>query len=755
MLIQNLYYKLKPFIPAPLRLEFRRWRAEQILQRCPGFWPIHEASGRTPEAWPGWPGGKQFAFVLSHDVEGPAGLARCRQLAELEMKHGFRSVFNFIPDGDYEVPSELLAWLTRNGFEIGVLLTSRLRCVQASAFRGELLAIQRQMNAWNTVGLRADFMLDEFGWPHDLTIDYCSSSRDVDLPATGHRSAQTIFPFWTADRDPSDPCARVGVQGPRSTRGYVELPVTLPDDLDLFGVLEHSAIEVWQRKLRWLASKGGQALLVTHPHAMSMAGHSSGESVYPVQHYSDFLKFVRDEYGEACWSALPAEVAAYCRPLRSRRPLSTRSVAMVAYSHYNSDNRVRRYAETLARRGDQVRVFCLGTEDKVRSGLWERVNGVEVLRVQSRANRESGKWLPAWRLSCFFWRTMVHLGPGNFPRGCDLLHVHNIPDFLVFAGWRLKWRGTRIILDIHDIVPELYEYKFSKETWSPLAAGLRFIEKVACWFSDHVIIANHIWKETIVSRSAPLDKVTALINNVDLEMFSPKVRTRTDDRLILIYPGSLNYHQGLDIAVNAMPLLIQRFPTIELHIYGNGPVLPGLRARAADLGLGDHVKFFKHVIIDKISEVMANADLGIVPKRAEGFGDEAFSTKVMEFMSQGLPVVISRTRIDTMYFDDSVAAFFESGNASDFARAVTEVLSLPDLRHRLSEQGLRYARANAWETMKDVYLDIVDRLTTLGGSAVCGNDDLLAGDSIEAVILEESASSSTKSLPAASVSRES
>src|SRR2546426_745323 len=74
----------------------------------------------TPAGWTGWPEGRKLAFVLTHDVEGPEGLAKVRQLAELEMKLGFRSSFNFIPEGPYAVPAELRAWLLANGFEVGV-----------------------------------------------------------------------------------------------------------------------------------------------------------------------------------------------------------------------------------------------------------------------------------------------------------------------------------------------------------------------------------------------------------------------------------------------------------------------------------------------------------------------------------------------------------------------------------------------------------------------------------------------------------
>src|SRR5688572_20288206 len=120
MLSHRLYYTLKPFLPWDVRIGIRRFFAGRKRASVRKLWPIDESAAATPRNWPGWPDGKKFAFVLTHDVEGPDGLAKCRQLAELEMEMGFRSCFNFIPEGTYTVPAELRAWLLENGFEVGV-----------------------------------------------------------------------------------------------------------------------------------------------------------------------------------------------------------------------------------------------------------------------------------------------------------------------------------------------------------------------------------------------------------------------------------------------------------------------------------------------------------------------------------------------------------------------------------------------------------------------------------------------------------
>src|SRR5258708_557602 len=120
MISNRLYYRFKPYIPWHLRMGMRRLIASQQRRRHARTWPINESAGKLPEGWPGWPGGKKFALVLTHDVEGIGGLEKCRQLMQLERSLGFRSSFNFIPEGEYRVTSELREELAKNGFEVGV-----------------------------------------------------------------------------------------------------------------------------------------------------------------------------------------------------------------------------------------------------------------------------------------------------------------------------------------------------------------------------------------------------------------------------------------------------------------------------------------------------------------------------------------------------------------------------------------------------------------------------------------------------------
>jgi glycosyltransferase involved in cell wall biosynthesis len=181
--------------------------------------------------------------------------------------------------------------------------------------------------------------------------------------------------------------------------------------------------------------------------------------------------------------------------------------------------------------------------------------------------------------------------------------------------------------------------------------------------------------------------------------------------LATIFPGSFQWHQGLDIAVEALSRIRGTVPNAELHLYGNGRMEGDLRQLSERLGLNGSVKFHNSVPLDQMAGIMANADLGVVPKRADNFGNEACSTKIMEFMSQGLPVVASRTRIDTYYYDDRLIRFFPSGDTQAMADAMVDVIQHQDQREALVAAGYDYVDRNSWDVRKKDYLDLVDSLT--------------------------------------------
>jgi glycosyltransferase involved in cell wall biosynthesis len=296
-------------------------------------------------------------------------------------------------------------------------------------------------------------------------------------------------------------------------------------------------------------------------------------------------------------------------------------------------------------------------------------------------------------------------------RPYDLVHVHSVPDFMVFAAWYSRLRGAKVILDVHDILPEFFASKFGVANSAWAVRALTGLERVSAALSHHVILANDLWLERYTSRSAVKGKCSVVLNRVDEQIFHPRRRrARATAGPVVMFPGGLQWHQGLDIAIRAFGRLRCQLPSAEFHIYGDGNMKPQLIALARDLRLGDCVRFFAPLPIRDIAGVMAQADLGVVAKRADSFGDEAYSTKIMEFMALGVPMVVSSTTIDRYYFADSVVRFFESGNDRDMARAMLEVLTDADLRRNQIRCAREFVTANSWERHKATYWRLVDAL---------------------------------------------
>ena len=312
MLRIRIYYGLKPFVPQAIRTAVRRKLALRLRDRVGDVWPVMPGSERPPANWQGWPQGKKFAFVLTHDVESKAGLDRCRSLMELELNLGFRSSFNFIPEGSYRVPAQLRQELTANGFEVGIhdlkhdgrLFSSRRR------FKRSAMRINDYAREWGASGFRSGFMLRNLDWLHDLDVQYDASTFDTDPFEPEPQGRHTIFPFWVPCPNGDSPTYERSALT-SSSQGYVELPYTLPQDFTLFVLLQEKTPEIWMRKLDWIAQHGGMALVDVHPDYLCFDDVIATSTEYPVAHYKSLLEYVSRRYSGAFWNTTPRNVAQF------------------------------------------------------------------------------------------------------------------------------------------------------------------------------------------------------------------------------------------------------------------------------------------------------------------------------------------------------------------------------------------------------------------------------------------------------------
>ena len=292
----NTYYFLKPYIPRSLQLSIRCQIAKYKKNAYKHVWPIDKSAGKAPLKWAGWPQEKKFAFILTHDIDTGRGQEKCLDLISLEKRMGFLSSFNFVPR-KYKVSSELRNYIARNGFEVGVhgLYHDGNYYNSREEFLKRALLINQYLKEWEAVGYRTPSMHHKLDWISDLNILYDSSTFDTDPFEPYPDGMGTIFPFW--------------VPGSNESKGYVELPYTLPQDFTLFVLLKEKNINIWKKKLDWIVENGGMALLNTHPDYMSFNKYVVGLEEYPSVYYEEFLDYVSTKYNKQYYSVLPNTLA--------------------------------------------------------------------------------------------------------------------------------------------------------------------------------------------------------------------------------------------------------------------------------------------------------------------------------------------------------------------------------------------------------------------------------------------------------------
>ncbi|HEY1788137.1 MAG TPA: glycosyltransferase [Verrucomicrobiae bacterium] len=731
VLSNRIYYRFKPYLPWRLRMGMRRMVARRKREAFKNVWPINEMAGHAPNNWRGWPDNKQFALVLTHDVEGSNGLVKCRHLMELELQQGFRSSFNFIPEGDYRVPAEFRAELLQNGFEVGVhdLRHDGKLYWRRNDFTKSARSINGYLQDWNASGFRAAFMLHDRERLRHLKIEYDASTFDTDPFEPQPDGVNTIFPFWISD----------GNGG-----GYVELPYTLPQDSTLFLVLDEKSPEIWKTKLDWLVARGGMALLNVHPDYIGFNGKLNA-SEYPAAWYTDFLQYVKTYYAGKFWNPLPKEMARWFKENHRTKktanhaghqdasdchdkklPLDKTNAAVVLYSYYASDPRPRREAEALKHAGAQVDVICLRKNDS--EPAHENLNGVNIYRIPLK-RRRAGKIVYILQYAWFVAASFFLLAVWSFKKRYKIVHVHNMPDFLVFSGWFPRLRGAKIILDLHDPMPELCRSIYGLRESHFIIHWLEKMEKNSIAFADLVITPNKAFKELFASRSCAPEKIQTVMNSPEAGIFSPHNEsvvvalndsTQPTSELLnkkdftLMYHGLIVERHGLDLAVQAIAKLKQKIPGIKLHLYGESTeYLQTILELAETLEVKDCIRFHGFKTLDEIAHDISKADLGLIPNRLSVFTQINFPTRIFEYLAMNKPVIVPSTRGIRDYFKDDEILYFEPNNADDLAAKIEWAYQNPANLQHLVENGRQVYEKNRWELEQEKFLGIVGDMVNL------------------------------------------
>jgi glycosyltransferase involved in cell wall biosynthesis len=397
------------------------------------------------------------------------------------------------------------------------------------------------------------------------------------------------------------------------------------------------------------------------------------------------------------------------------RPLAGKRAVAVVYSSYPSDPRPRRAAEALAGEGASVEVICLKETDA--ECQQEFFNGIEITRVPMK-RRRGGKISYVLQYASFILLAGSILASRAWKRRYDLVHIHNMPDVLVFSALVPKILGAKIILDLHDPMPELMTTIFGFGEQSRPVRFLKMLEKWSLRFANAALTANEAFRRIFSARSCPAEKMSVIMNTPDEDIFQFRGPAKEDwlaqessKPFVIMYHGSLVERHGLDLAITALEKIRSSVPRIELRVYGRStPYLEQVMASVQKSGLSDAVHYFGPKNLEQIAEAIRQCDVGIIPNRRSKFTELNMPTRIFEYLSQGKPVIAPRTEGILDYFGPEELVYFELGDSHDLASKLEYVFRHPDLMVSLVERGQRVYRAHQWSSERSRFLNLVIEL---------------------------------------------
>ncbi|HMK33785.1 MAG TPA: glycosyltransferase family 4 protein [Desulfomonilaceae bacterium] len=398
-----------------------------------------------------------------------------------------------------------------------------------------------------------------------------------------------------------------------------------------------------------------------------------------------------------------------------RRPGGTPiKFCMLTHSVYSRDVRVRRYAEYLGDEGHTVHVICLRSEDTHPQSEHPNVTVYPIPMTRSRSDGLAH--IMNWAIAAVLM--FMYTSWLDFKYRYDLIHVHNMPDFLVFAAVLPRLRGCLLLLNIHDPTPELTRSKLGLEPDNFLIRVQIAIERICILFSSHVITATPAFRTILLSRGIPDHKISVVMNAADPRFFSldasRPAEAEKKDTFILLYVGTVAKRYGLDTCVKALPTLRERIPGIELKIFpkikNEGEGLDSFLSLAHRLGVRDLVHVHDPVPLAEMKRIMREADLGIYPALQDCHMDIALSLKIPEMVSVGLPIVATRLSVLEELYGDEAIAFVPSGDPVAFAERVIALYNDPEKRTRLLQNALKRAEGLTWKAQYREYRGVLNSM---------------------------------------------
>lgn len=380
-------------------------------------------------------------------------------------------------------------------------------------------------------------------------------------------------------------------------------------------------------------------------------------------------------------------------------------VLIIAYTTYAYDGRVKRHAEALADRGDQVDVICLeGPGSEGPKGIKLIELGVARYRGSSRAHY-LGSYLR------FLTKAARVALSQSLAKRYDVVIVCTMPDAVVLCAAGPKLLGSKVVLDVHDTMPELYQDKFGGRLGALGARLLRAQERACSGLADRVFAVHELHRQRLEEAGVRSDKLKVVMNTPDPRIFAAHHRATRPGcaEFTLVCHGTVTRRLGLDVGLRALDLLRYRIPAIRLIVTGGGDYLDTVREQVARLNLASRVAFEPPLPLEQLPARLHGAAAGLVPNHATSATQLMLPVKLLEYATLGIPVIAARLRTMEHYFGDAVK-FFEPDNPVGLADAIEQLYQHPEQGEELAGRARRVIERLSWASQRQQYYQEIDAL---------------------------------------------
>jgi len=401
----------------------------------------------------------------------------------------------------------------------------------------------------------------------------------------------------------------------------------------------------------------------------------------------------------------------YPAAIRKNNNGSRPRICLIRHGRYPNDPRSRKQMEALAEAGYAVDVLCLkGAGQAFR----ETMGPIRIYRLPIKRRRASmWRYFYEYGLSLLMFGFLVTIF--HIRRRYRCIHVATMPDFLVFTAIIPKWLGAKVVLDLHEPTPELWQTKYG-DRLRTLLHMQTWIEQAAIEYADATVTVTDELRDRIIERGSRPDKIFVVSNVCDDRIFSGSGQPApsSGQGFHLITHGLIDERYGHEEMVRAVAGLRDELPNLHLEVLGLGEYQSRLIDLVRALNCEDLVAFPGFVPHDDLIRRLKAADAGVIAMRSSPYSELIDTNKMYEYMALHKPIIISRLQPVARKFDESCVKLFTPGDDEDLARCIRDLFHDPERGRKLADNAYRRYEQLRWEYEKKKYVRIVNDLATHG-----------------------------------------